>query len=169
MMIPQTKWMDRKFVFEFPVGHFPMIVERLLGTPSRIEDMTRAIPAVILTKRLGDAWSIQEHAGHLIDLEELHNGRIDDYLANAGTLRGWDPANRKTYEANHNARPFGEIKDQFRRVRKEFVGRLLYYDEEMLSRSALHPRLKIPMRLVDMAFFIAEHDDHHLARMRGVL
>jgi uncharacterized damage-inducible protein DinB len=161
--------MDRKFNLDFPVGHFPIIIDRLLGTPSRIEDMTRAVPAVILTKRHGDAWSMQEHAGHLIDLEELHNGRIDDYLAKAATLRGWDPANPKTYEANHNARPMGEIKDQFRRVRKEFVARLIYFDEEMLSRSAINPRLKIPMRLVDMAFFVAEHDDHHLARMRGLL
>jgi hypothetical protein len=30
-------------------------------------------------------------------------------------------------------------------------------------RTALHPRLKRPMRLVDLCFFVAEHDDHHLA------
>jgi hypothetical protein len=29
----------------------------------------------------------------------------------------------------------------------------------------VHPRLQQPMRVVDMAFFVAEHDDHHLARM----
>ena len=168
-MIPQTRWMDRKFNFEFPIGHFPIIVDRLLGTPARLEELTRGASAVILTKRRGDAWSMQEHAGHLIDLEELHNWRIDDYIANAEMLRGWDPANSKTYEANHNARPIGEILDQFRRGRKEFVGRLINYDERVLSRSALHPRLKIQMRLVDMAFFVAEHDDHHLARMRGLM
>jgi hypothetical protein len=27
----------------------------------------------------------------------------------------------------------------------------------------VHPRLGTPMRLVDMMFFVAEHDDHHLA------
>jgi hypothetical protein len=29
----------------------------------------------------------------------------------------------------------------------------------------LHPRLKQPMRLVDHLYFVAEHDDHHLARI----
>jgi hypothetical protein len=29
----------------------------------------------------------------------------------------------------------------------------------------LHPRLKVPMRLVDHLCFVAEHDDHHLARL----
>jgi hypothetical protein len=29
----------------------------------------------------------------------------------------------------------------------------------------LHPRLKQPMRLVDHLYFVAEHDDYHLARI----
>lgn|GEM_PF-5393098 len=28
---------------------------------------------------------------------------------------------------------------------------------------ALHPRLGVPMRLIDLALFTVEHDDHHLA------
>jgi hypothetical protein len=31
--------------------------------------------------------------------------------------------------------------------------------------SALHPRLKTPMRIIDLFLFVAEHDDHHLARI----
>jgi hypothetical protein len=31
---------------------------------------------------------------------------------------------------------------------------------------ARHPRLGTPMRLIDLAYFVAEHDDHHLARLR---
>ena len=31
--------------------------------------------------------------------------------------------------------------------------------------SRLHPRLKQPMRLVDHLYFVAEHDDHHLAKI----
>jgi hypothetical protein len=30
---------------------------------------------------------------------------------------------------------------------------------------ALHPRLKVNMRLVDMLYFQAEHDDYHLTRI----
>jgi len=32
-------------------------------------------------------------------------------------------------------------------------------------KTAWHPRLKVRMRLVDLAYFVAEHDDHHLASM----
>ncbi len=34
--------------------------------------------------------------------------------------------------------------------------------------AVVHPRLKQPMSMVDLFFFIAEHDDHHLARIREV-
>ena len=37
------------------------------------------------------------------------------------------------------------------------------------ERTALHPRLGLPMRAVDHAFFVAEHDDHHLARITELL
>ena len=36
-------------------------------------------------------------------------------------------------------------------------------DHEHFARSALPPRLNVPMRLVDSMLFVAEHDDHHLA------
>jgi hypothetical protein len=35
----------------------------------------------------------------------------------------------------------------------------------MWGRTGIHPRLKQPMRLIDMCLFVAEHDDHHLMRM----
>ena len=38
-----------------------------------------------------------------------------------------------------------------------------------LERAARHPRLGTPMRVVDLAYFVAEHDDHHLARLRELL
>jgi hypothetical protein len=38
-------------------------------------------------------------------------------------------------------------------------------NEEQIFKSALHPRLKIPMRTMDLFLFVAEHDDYHLARI----
>jgi hypothetical protein len=34
---------------------------------------------------------------------------------------------------------------------------------------ALHPRLAVQMRLVDMVCFHAEHDDYHLASIAEIL
>jgi hypothetical protein len=42
-------------------------------------------------------------------------------------------------------------------------------DSAIFARAALHPRLKTPMRLVDHLYFVAEHDDHHLAYIWGVI
>lgn len=159
------RWTDRRFTFDLPEALFPVVVERLRGTPARIEDKVRALSPTLLTKRDGDAWSIQEHIGHLLDLDELHSGRLDDFLAGAPVLRPADVKNPQTWEAHYNERPLAEILQAFRRERERFVARLDAWDPSLISRTSLHPRLKQPMRVLDMAFFTAEHDDHHLARM----
>jgi hypothetical protein len=38
-------------------------------------------------------------------------------------------------------------------------------DDDAFLKSSFHPRLKKPMRIVDLFLFVAEHDDHHLARI----
>jgi uncharacterized damage-inducible protein DinB len=161
----KLRWFDRHFTFNLPEELFPDIVERLRGTPARIEEKVRDLSPTLLTRRDGEAWSIQEHVGHLLDLDELHDGRLDDFLAGAEVLRAADLTNRRTHEANHNERPLTDLLQAFRRERERFVARLDAWDAELISRIALHPRLKQPMRVIDMALFTAEHDDHHLARM----
>ena len=76
-----------------------------------------------------------------------------------------DLTNRKTHEANHNQRRLQELLAEFRHARLALVDRLETLHAEDFRRTALHPRLKTPMRLVDHLYFIAEHDDHHLARI----
>lgn len=164
-MVTQIKWFERKFNFEYPVGIFPCIIERLRGTPSRLEELMQTFPPAILTERVNDGWSIQEHVGHLGDLETLHDGRIEDFLANAKVLRAADLTNRKTNEADHNRQSIQTLLDSFRSLRTDFVKRLEELDEEVVGRTALHPRLKQPMRVLDLAFFTAEHDDHHVAKI----
>ena len=167
-MINQTPWAERRFNFDFPVGHLPCILTRLRGTPSRVEEISRSLSAAVLTTRIGNAWSIQEHIGHLLDLEELHENRLQDYEAHATTLRPADMKNPKTEEARHNSRSLESILTSFRRARLRFVRRFEEMDEAFLSKSALHPRLQQPMRVVDLAFFVAEHDDHHIGRMAAL-
>jgi hypothetical protein len=54
---------------------------------------------------------------------------------------------------------------EFRRAREGLANRLDRWDKSDVSRTAIHPRLKQPMRVIDMVLFVAEHDDHHLTRM----
>lgn len=165
-MVQRIEWFKRKFTFDqLPVWMYPNVVERLRGVPVRLEDLTRGLSTEIHTKRDGDKWSIQEQAGHLLDLEPLGRSRLDDYEAGRDTLHAADMENRKTHEANHNANSIENILTMFRAERMEFVRRLDGYDEAFIQRTALHPRLQVKIRMLDLAFFIAEHDDHHLARI----
>ena len=165
----RTRWFDRAFDLGLPSDAFPAVVERLRGTPARLEDRIWSLPPDILTQRPQDTWSIQENAGHLLDLEPLWLGRLDDALSGAEVLRPADLTNRGTDEANHNARPIDEVLAAFRRERSRLVSRLDALDDAQILASALHPRLRQPMSVVDLFFFVAEHDDHHLVRITEIV
>ncbi|HVF67083.1 MAG TPA: DinB family protein [Pyrinomonadaceae bacterium] len=162
----RTKWVERQFDFNLPVGVFPSVLERLRGTPARVEELARELPMEALTERQGGRWSAQEHVGHLYDLDELHEGRLEDYARGLEVLRAADMTNRKTEEAAHNSARLEDLLTLFRAARASFVRRLEAMTEEEVGRSALHPRLNRQMRVIDLALFVAEHDDHHLASVR---
>jgi DinB superfamily len=167
-VIKRMRWVEREFEFNLPVGVFPCVVERLRGTPARLEELTRGLTREELTAKPGGLWSMQEQAGHLRDLDELHEGRLEDYARGSDVLRAADMKNRKTEEAGHNAARLEDILAGFRAARLRFVRRLEALTEAEVAASALHPRLRKRMRVIDMAYFTAEHDDHHLAAVSGL-
>jgi uncharacterized damage-inducible protein DinB len=158
-------WFERKFEFSFPAELFPNLCIRLRGAPARLEEIVRAPPRERLVQKSQEKWSAQEHAGHLLDLEPLWMARVGDYLAGAAELTTADLSNRKTHEAGHNQRRADEILAEFRKARLQLVDRAAQVAVALFSRSIPHPRLRTPMRLVDHLYFVAEHDDHHLARI----
>jgi len=162
-------WTERTFNFDFPVELFPEMIERLRGTPARLADRVQSFASEVLTRRDGDRWSIQENAGHMLDLEPLVDGLLNEYEAGAAELHAADMTNRKTYEGNHNEQSIVTILDRFRDERGRIVARLDSFAPELFARTALHPRLKIQMRLVDMVFFQAEHDDFHMTRISELI
>jgi uncharacterized damage-inducible protein DinB len=158
-------WFERKFEFSFPVEVYPNLCARLRGTPARLEEALRGLAPETLTRKAQEKWSAQEHAGHLLDLEALWLARVGDYLAASEQLTATDLRNRKTDEADYNARPLEQILPEFRAARERLLRRVEELDASLFARSIPHPRLKTPMRLVDHLYFVAEHDDHHLARI----
>jgi uncharacterized damage-inducible protein DinB len=158
-------WFERKFDFGFPVDQHPALCARLRGSPARLEEIVRGIDREVLIKkpRENDKWSAQENAGHLADLEPLWMARVDDYINNESQLTVADLTNRKTFAAQHNQRPIEEILADFRGARAQLLRKVENIDRVIFARTALHPRMKTPMRLGDHLYFVAEHDDHHLA------
>jgi uncharacterized damage-inducible protein DinB len=158
-------WFERKFEFTFPLEQYPNLCVRLRGTPARLEEIMRGISRDALVAKPEAKWSAQEHAGHLLDLESLWMARVDDFLADGHTLTVADLSNRLTHEANHNAQELKYILGEFRAARMRLIDRVCQFQPSLFARAMLHPRLQQPMRLVDHLYFIAEHDDHHLARI----
>lgn len=160
-------WFERKFNFDFPPQKMPDIVERLRGTTARAALLVEGLTDDQLEWReQPETWSIKENLAHLADLEPLWVGRIQDILAGVETMRDADLTNTTTRQAGHNAKSLDEILKLVTAARESLLESITSLDTHDYSRTALHPRLKQPMRIVDLCLFVADHDDYHLARVR---
>lgn len=158
-------WFERKFDFSFSSELYPNLAIRLRGAPGRLEELLRNCSHDLLIRKPGGKWSAQEHAGHLLNLEPLWTARVEDFIAERPELAAADLTNGGTAEANYNARPLDQILAEFRNARLGLLDRASQSDPAQPDRTLLHPRMKKPMRLVDHLYFVAEHDDHHLAHI----
>jgi uncharacterized damage-inducible protein DinB len=165
----QVNWFDRKFDFSGNQNIMPSVIERLEGTPVRIAEKLKHIDPSLYTIKMSDTWSILEHIGHLTDLEPLWVGRLEDILAGETDLRPTDLTNRQTTEANHNSKSPSTLLAEFTSIRRATVDKLNSLNDDDVFKSALHPRLKTPMKTIDLFTFVAEHDDHHLAKITEIV
>lgn len=84
------RWFDRKFVTLNTNLSFPGTMERLRGTPLRLEDLIRQIPSRFLQMRINGTGYMQENTGILLDLEPLTTLYVKDEAGNLvdmGTLK----------------------------------------------------------------------------------
>jgi uncharacterized damage-inducible protein DinB len=164
----QIKWFERKFDFSFEQNIFPSIIERLEGTSIRLITKIKLISSEFLEIKKDKSWSIKENIGHLIDLEPIWQKRLDDIVENKEYLSSADLDNKKTDFAQHNKTDINDLLKQFQEIRQITLNRLSELEERDVYKTALHPRLKKPMRIMDLFLFVAEHDDHHLARITEI-
>jgi uncharacterized damage-inducible protein DinB len=164
----RTEWFKRIFPVIEDNGVLPSIIERLSGTPARLEEMTTNLDSALLTIKPKEKWTIKEEIGHLSDLEPLWLGRLDDLINGSPELTVADLTNQATHTANHDVTELKILLQRFRDHRQKLVSKLLGLEERQLLNASLHPRLRTPMRIVDLAYFVAEHDDHHLSAIREI-
>lgn len=165
----QIKWFERKFDFSFEQNIFPSIIERLEGTSIRLIKKNEQIPFELLEFKQNKKWSIKENIGHLIDLEPIWQKRLDDIIANKEYLSAVDLNNKKTDLAKHNNTDIKELLNQFQEIRQITLNSLSKLEERDVYKAAIHPRIKKPMRIMDLFLFVAEHDDHHLSRITEII
>jgi len=166
-MIAQTPWIQRSFQFHFDTGLFPVIFSRLEGSIFRLHVLLNTEDEIL--ERKDGGWSVKEHAGHLFDMEELWWKRLQDYNEGRSLLSAADMTNQKTESAGHNERLVEDILQRFSLERQKMLEAIYDLDAAALARTAIHPRLQQPMRLVDCLYFVAEHDDHHIAAISNLL
>lgn len=168
-MRPRTLWLEREFDTVVPIEMFPNVLERLRGTPARVDDRLRGAAPEALTAGDGASWSVLENVGHLLQVESLWAARLDDFEAHRPALTPARFESWRVGEAQFNRRAARDLCAGLRAARAQLVARLERLDDETLQVVARHPRLDRGMRVVDLMVFIAEHDDHHLATITRLL
>ena len=160
----RLEWFERSFIFGLPKGMLPFYVERLEGTICRIEHKTSGVSEKILSERYNDKWSVKQNIGHLAEVDLIANKRIDEMVAGVAVLT---PA---VFEPqDYNPWPLEKVLAFFRETRLSNINKYRGLSELHLSKSSMHPRLKVMMTPVDLAWFDAEHDDHHLLKISDIL
>jgi hypothetical protein len=162
-------WNERTLTFGRGLDELPVLLERLLGTPARLFYLTHHEPRERLVMRRSGSWSIMEHIGHLLLLDERMEARVEDFMARRSELCPINLGDQGHLLDGHRGRDLGDLLEEFRLQRVRLVARISGMDPGALRHMAQHPCRQVTMRPVDMATFLAEHDDHHLVRMRGIL
>jgi catechol 2,3-dioxygenase-like lactoylglutathione lyase family enzyme len=161
-------WPERRFRFGHPLWMLADFAERLRGTPPRLAALLATFRVDRLAVQHEGKWSILQNAGHLADVEELWEQRIADLEAGRATYTPARPERFAELVLRHTTREPEEILQELRERRARLVDALLAAPPELQRRSAFHERLGCDMRLVDCAQFVAEHDDHHVMRIRAI-
>jgi len=165
----RTRWFQRKFNKIDDNGLMPSIIERLEGTPVRLKAKIQGHQENLLIATSNNKWSVKQEIGHLGDLELLWLERIENIINEENVMREADLTNRKTHDADHNSMPIKELLSKFELQRISLIGKLKALSSDDQNKSSLHSRLNTPMNIVDLCYFVAEHDDHHLAKISTLL
>lgn len=156
------KWFDRKFEFNVTPGDMPAVISRLEATMELIRKGIEGLTNEQLENKPDGKWSVKEHIAHLAILEQLWRVRFEDIKTGKEVLSPADLENRATTQGDFNTHNISNLINWFEDERMRTVQILRSISDEDHQKSSLHPRLQKAMRIVDLAWFVAEHDEHHL-------
>ena len=159
----RQKWIDHKFETGIDVGWTSNILSRVEDTAIRLEYHCKRLNDQQLSEGKNNSWSIKQHIGHLTDLEELWCNRFLEFKALKNELSPADMSNQKTEVSSHNNQSLEALINDFKVRRNNMLTVFNRLERSCQNHQAMHPRIKKMMRPVDLLFFIAEHDDHHIS------
>lgn len=163
------KWFDRKFDFNFGMEQYDNLLERLQQAPILFDQILSRLPENVQILKLNEKWSIKENIGHLIVLEPLWRIRFQDIKEKKFEMSPADLGNTLTNEMNFNRNLLQGLLKTFSVERNKTLGFLKTLEQIDFSKTSIHPRLQQPMRIIDLMYFVAEHDQHHLEAILNIL
>lgn len=157
-----NKWFDRKWDFHLGAGHYCPLLCRLQNTPKELVEITGTVSVSDSALKPSNKWSVNENVGHLLLLEPLWRKRFQEIVERKPEISPADLSNTATGTANFNAVSLKKLSNDFFSERNETITFLDRLGKEDLLCSSIHPRLQQPMSVIDLMYFVAEHDQHHL-------
>jgi uncharacterized damage-inducible protein DinB len=165
----RPRWPERRFEFGKPLWMLADFLERLRGVTPRVSALLADVDEDLLHRQHEGAWSIVQNVGHLADVEDLWQERLEDLRHAREIYTPADPRRFQEAAERHRSRALPEIVAELAERRRALVEALASAPHTLQRASAYHERLLCRMRLIDCAQFYAEHDDHHLVRVRALL
>ena len=163
-MNERIPWFERKFTFGLGPEMLPLLLERLQGTAWRIEHKVSGLKDSLLSEKFDGKWSVKQNIGHLAEVDQVNNRRIDEIL------RGAEVMSPAVFEPqDYNPWPIARVIAFFNEARQSNIRKYSALSTADKSLTSIHPRLKTKMNPVDLAFFDAEHDDHHLLKITDII
>ncbi len=137
-------------------------LDQLLTFPISLKAVIGKIDTRLLLERPQQKWSIQTHAGHLLTMESLWIGRLDDYFLERPALRPWNGTNADTEAAQFDLQNISQILDDLESIRTAHVNMIKQNLEILSPRNCLHESSGKQMSFLEHLQWIVDHDHKHL-------
>ncbi|WP_153398772.1 DinB family protein [Chryseobacterium vaccae] len=164
-----VRWFDRQFDSNTGAEHFDEFLKRLEHFPTVLKKLLKSCPIEVSTCKMGGKWSVNEHIGHLILLEDLWRIRFRDIKEGKPDMSPADLNNTAIDESSFNNMLVEELIKNLASERHKTIAMLQKMSEEDLLKTSIHPRLQQPMTIIDLMHFVAEHDLHHLHAIQSII
>lgn len=158
-------WFERTFTFGLSAAMLPFYLERLEGTIARVRHKVATLSDDALAWQPAGKWCIKQHIGHLAEVDGVGLKRLHEMTT------GVSPLSPAVFEprGNYQHMPIQEVLTFFSDMRTRNLQAYRALTDAELTRASLHPRLQVLMTPVDLAWFDAEHDDHHLVAIQETI
>jgi len=166
---PFVKWFDRKFDTNIDIEQFEDALSRMEHFPAVLNQLLETCPKKVTTIKTDGKWSVNENVGHLILLEDLWRKRFQDIKDGKHDMSPADLNNTATDQAFFNKSVLDELTKNLIDERAKTIALLQGISKEDLLKKSIHPRLNQPMNIVDLMYFVAGHDEHHMSTIQSII